>query len=404
MVASVAPSDPDPAAAPVVLPDLTGDLGALTLALVNTPSVSGTEAPLADAVEAALGALTHLEVLRHGNTVVARTHLGRAERVVVAGHLDTVPVSARTANLPGRVEVRDGRPVVWGRGSVDMKGGVAVGLHLAATLSAPGRDVTWVFYDNEEVNGDINGLGLALEAHPDWFTADLAVLCEPTGAVIEGGCNGTLRLVLDVPGVAAHSARSWRGVNAVHAAGRLISRAGAAPVRTVEVEGLEFRESFNVVIIEGGIATNTIPDSCRLHVNYRFAPDLTPQEAVSRAVRIMAGLDPDGADDGEAPVIDVGTGEVEVIVDDLCDAARPGLDSPLASDLVSVVVERGGVVRPKYGWTDVARFSAAGIPAVNLGPGDPMECHTDDEHCPVAQIEDVAAVLRRWLSQEPQVS
>ena len=385
-----------PVPGPVVLPDPAGDPGALALALVDVPSVSGAEAPLADAVQAALVARDHLEVLRHGNTVVARTRLGRAERVVVAGHLDTVPVSRRTGNVPGRLEERDGQTVVWGRGSVDMKGGVAVGLHLAATLAAPRRDVTWVFYDNEEVADELNGLGRALAAHPDWFEADLAVLGEPTGASIEGGCNGTLRLVLDVPGLAAHSGRAWRGVNAIHAASTLIERVRAAPLRTVDVEGLAYRESFSVVLIEGGVATNTIPDRCRVTVNYRFAPDLTAEAALARARRVLAGLDADG--DEAEPVIDAGTGPVAVELDDLCPAARPGLDSPMARELIALVRERGGGVGPKYGWTDVARFSAAGISAVNLGPGDPMLCHTDDEHCPVAQIEAVAGVLRAWLA------
>ena len=385
-----------PVSGPVVLPDPAGDPGALALALVDVPSVSGAEAPLADAVQAALVARDHLEVLRHGNTVVARTRLGRAERVVVAGHLDTVPVSRRTGNVPGRLEERDGQTVVWGRGSVDMKGGVAVGLHLAATLAAPRRDVTWVFYDNEEVADELNGLGRALAAHPDWFEADLAVLGEPTGASIEGGCNGTLRLILDVPGLAAHSGRAWRGVNAIHAASTLIERVRAAPLRTVDVEGLAYRESFSVVLIEGGVATNTIPDRCRVTVNYRFAPDLTAEAALARARRVLAGLDADG--DEAEPVIDAGTGPVAVELDDLCPAARPGLDSPMARELIALVGDRGGGVGPKYGWTDVARFSAAGIPAVNLGPGDPMLCHTDDEHCPVAQIEAVAGALRAWLA------
>lgn len=385
-----------PVPGPVVLPDPAGDPGALALALVRVPSVSGAEAPLADAVQAALAARDHLEVLRHGNTVVARTRLGRAERVVVAGHLDTVPVSRRTGNVPGRLEERDGQTVVWGRGSVDMKGGVAVGLHLAATLAAPRRDVTWVFYDNEEVADELNGLGRALAAHPDWFEADLAVLGEPTGASIEGGCNGTLRLILDVPGLAAHSGRAWRGVNAIHAASTLIERVRAAPLRTVDVEGLAYRESFSVVRIEGGAAANTIPDRCRVTVNYRFAPDLTAEAALARARRVLAGL---GADGDEAePVIDAGTGPVAVELDDLCPAARPGLDSPMARELIALVRERGGGVGPKYGWTDVARFSAAGVPAVNLGPGDPVLCHTDDEHCPVAQIEAVAGALRAWLA------
>ena len=389
------PSPGGSAVEPVVLPDPAGDLGALALALVRVPSASGAEAPLADAVQAALAAEPHLEVLRHGNTVVARTRLGRSERVVVAGHLDTVPASRRTGNVPGRLEERDGRTVVWGRGSVDMKGGVAVGLHLAATLAAPRRDVTWVFYDNEEVVAERNGLGRALAAHPDWFEADLAVLGEPTGAGIEGGCNGTLRLILDVPGLAAHSGRAWRGVNAIHAASTLIERVKAAPLRTVEVEGLAYRESFSVVLIEGGVAANTVPDRCRVTVNYRFAPDLAAEAALARAKRVLAGLDADG--DEPDSVIDAGTGPVAVELDDLSPAARPGLDSPMARELIALVGERGGGVGPKYGWTDVARFSAAGVPAVNLGPGDPMLCHTDDEHCPVAQIEAVAGALRAWL-------
>ena len=408
---------PAPVAEPVALPDLNGDLGALTLALVSAPSVSGAEAPLADAVQAALAAHTHLEVLRHGNTVVARTRLGRRDRVVVAGHLDTVPISPRTDNVPGSIESHEnleslesledlggtgaqdgqgGQTVVWGRGSVDMKGGIAVGLQLAATLTAPRRDVTWVFYDNEEVVGERNGLGRALAAHPDWFEADLAILGEPTGAGVEGGCNGTLRLILDVPGRAAHSGRAWRGVNAIHAASTIIERVKAAPVRTVEVDGLAYRESFSVVLIEGGTATNTIPDHCRVTVNYRFAPDLTAEEALARAKRVLAGLDPVGEETD--PVIDAGTGRVDVELDDLSPAARPGLDSPMARELIELVRERGGAVGPKYGWTDVARFSAAGIPAVNLGPGDPMLCHTDDEHGPVAQIEAVAQILRAWLA------
>lgn len=387
--------DPLTAPDPPVLPPLESDPVDLALALVNVPSVSGGEGPLADAVEAALAATGHLEVLRHGNTVVARTHLGRSERIVVAGHLDTVPVSQVTSNVPGRLEGQGDQAVVWGRGSVDMKAGVAVGLHLAASLQAPSRDVTWVFYDNEEVAESLNGLGLTLAAHPHWLAGDLAVLGEPTNAAIEGGCNGTLRLVLDVPGVAAHSARAWRGVNAVHAAATLIERVRSAPARTVGVEGLDYRESWSVVGIEAGVATNTVPDSCRLSVNYRFAPDLSERRALARAWRVLAGLAPDGAQ--ERPVIDVGTGPVRVQVDDLCPAARPGLESPLAAELVEAVRARGGAVGPKYGWTDVARFSAVGVPAVNLGPGDPMLAHTDDEQCPAAQIRHVAQVLREWL-------
>lgn len=381
------------------------DLAALTLALVDTPSVSGHETDLADAVTDLLAAQSHLEVLRDGDTIVARTHLGRSRRVIVAGHLDTVPISPRTANVPGRLEMRevDGRlqEVVWGRGSVDMKGGVAAILHLAVSLSSPRYDVTWVLYDHEEVAAHLSGLGRAVAAHPDWFEADFAVLGEPTAAGIEGGCNGTLRLFVDVPGVAAHSGRAWRGANAIHAAGELVRRVAAAPTREVEVEGLTYRESFSVVSIQGGHTLNSVPDSCRLAVNYRFAPDLDSGVALARAWHVLAGSSPEAvaqAEAGQEPVIDGGTGAARVTVDDLSPAARPGLDSPLARELAAIVRREGGSVGPKYGWTDVARFSAAGVPAVNLGPGDPMLCHTDDEHCPVSQITQVAAVLGQWLA------
>ncbi|WP_303325448.1 succinyl-diaminopimelate desuccinylase, partial [Actinomyces radicidentis] len=324
--------NPGPASAPVALPPLGSDPVEIARALVDARSVSGEETVLADAVEAALRACPHLEVLRHGDTVVARTNLGRPERVIVAGHLDTVPVAVTSeqpdGNVPGRLESRDGEDVLWGRGSVDMKGGDAVILHLAAALTAPRRDVTWVLYDHEEVEASLNGLGRALDAHPDWFDADLAVLGEPTAGNIEGGCNGTLRLILDVPGRAAHSGRAWVGANAIHAAGVLVGRAAAAPVRTVDVEGLAYREGFNVTLIEGGVATNTIPPSCRVTVNYRFAPDLPAQEALARAKRVLAGQ-PVDADETD-PVVDGGTGPVAVTLDDLSPAARPGLDSPLA--------------------------------------------------------------------------
>lgn len=408
MASSTSPEPFSDQSATVALPPLTGPDAAspaeLALALVNIRSVSGTEAPLADAVEAALGELEHLEVLRHGNTVIARTHLGRPERVVIAGHLDTVPVSQHTDNVPGRLERREGTEVIWGRGSVDMKGGVAVALHLAATMSAPRRDVTWVFYDNEEATSDLNGLGRTLQAHPDWLEADFAVLGEPTGAQIEGGCNGILCLSLTVHGTAAHSGRAWCGVNAVHVAAAIIDRTAEAPLREVEVESLIYRESFSVVSIEAGVASNTVPDRCRIGIDYRFAPDLTAEQALVRALRILAGLPSEGtdgaidADDLELPVITAGTGRVDVVIDDFSSAARPGLDSPLATELVAVVRARGGRVGPKYGWTDVARFSAAGVPAVNLGPGDPMLCHTDDEHCPVEQIDAVTSILRDWLA------
>jgi succinyl-diaminopimelate desuccinylase len=359
--------------------DLTADLTTLTAALCDLASVSGDERALADAVEAALAAHPHLEVLRDGDTVVARTHLGRPSRVVIAGHIDTVPVTVDPPNLPTRLEGSGDDAVLWGRGTVDMKGGVAVQLALAAALTEPTRDVTWVFYDHEEVDAALNGLGRVARQHPDWLTADFAALCEPTDAGLEGGCNGTLRAEVRVPGVAAHSARAWTGVNAIHAAAPVLSRLAAYEPASVEVDGLVYREGLNAVLISGGVATNVVPDRCVVTVNYRFAPSRTVEEAAAHVQDLLGGFD--------------------VVVTDAAAGARPGLDDPAAAEFAAAVLGvTGGVPAPKYGWTDVARFSALGIPAVNFGPGDPLLAHKDDERLPVAQLQVCHDALRAWLT------
>lgn len=356
--------------------DPYADLVTLTRALCDVPSVSGDERELADQVERVLRGCAHLEVLRDGDAIVARTHLGRAERVVIAGHLDTVPVAG---NLPS--ELRDGPDgqEVWGRGTVDMKAGVAVQLALAARLTAPTRDVTWVFYDCEEVASERNGLGRLVARHPDWLVGDIAVLGEPTSAGIEGGCNGTLRVDVVLRGVAAHSARSWLGVNAVHAAADVLARLVAAQPRTVEVDGLVYREGLNAVGIRGGIAGNVIPDECVVSVNHRFAPDRTEAEALAWVQEVLDGY--------------------ELVLTDSAPGARPGLDHPAAAQFVAVVTGQTGR-RPtaKQGWTDVARFSLLGVPAVNFGPGDPSLAHADDERCPVADLEACFVGLEGWLT------
>lgn len=352
--------------------DLHGPLDGLTVALCDIPSVSGDEGPLADAVEAALRAEPHLSVLRDGHAVVARTSLGRPERVVLAGHLDTVPVAG---NLPVRREGHGPAATLWGRGTVDMKGGVAVALHAAVAVPEPTRDVTVVLYDCEEVEARRNGLGRLVQRHPDWVTGDVAVLLEPTDAGLEGGCNGTLRVEVSVTGQAAHSARSWTGVNAVHRAADVLDRLVAYQPRAAEVDGLVYREGLNAVGIAGGIAGNVIPDRCTVTVNHRFAPDRTPEQAVEHVRAVFAGYD--------------------VTVTDLSPGARPGLDHPAVASLVAAAEGRVG---PKLGWTDVARFTALGVPAVNFGPGDPALAHRGDEHVPVAQLHRCAAVLTAWLA------
>ncbi|OLT53339.1 succinyl-diaminopimelate desuccinylase [Cellulosimicrobium sp. CUA-896] len=364
------------AAAPAPL-EPTGDLLTLFRAVCDVPSVSGGEGALADAVEAALRPYAHLEVVRDGDAVVARTTLGRERRVVVAGHLDTVPLTD-PPNLPTRVVGEGPDAEVWGRGTVDMKGGVAVQLALAAELDAPARDVTWIFYDNEEVASDLNGLGRLARNRPDLLQGDFAVLGEPTSAGLEGGCNGTLRVEVRVPGVAAHSARAWTGSNAIHAAHEVLDRLAAYVPRDVEVDGLVYREGMNAVGIRGGVAGNVVPDECVVTVNYRFAPSRSVAGATAHVEELFAGF--------------------EVVVTDAAPGARPGLDDPLAAEFAaSVLAVTGGAPAPKYGWTDVARFAELGVPAVNFGPGDPLLAHKDDERCPVDQLDLCRRALRAWL-------
>ena len=357
--------------------DLSAPVEHLAKALVDIPSVSGNEDRIADAVEEALRTCAHLEVVRQGNAVVARTALGRPERVVIAGHLDTVPIKG---NVPGWW---DG-DVLMGRGSVDMKAGVAVQLSLAAALDAPTRDITWIFYDHEEVEATRNGLGRLARERPDLVQGDFAVLCEPTQGVIEGGCNGTMRAEIRIHGVAAHSARAWKGVNAVHRAAPLLTTLAARQAEQFLVDGLEYREGVNAVGISGGIAGNVIPDSCVVTVNYRFSPKWSLTQAQERL---------------EALVASAGLEEYDLVYTDLSGAARPGLDAPLAASFAAAVAATGvDAPRAKQGWTDVARFGELGIPAVNYGPGDPELAHTDDERCPVAEIRACRAGLEAWLT------
>ena len=352
--------------------DLTTDSVAITQAICDVPTVSGHETRLADLIAEALADAPHLEIIRDGDTVVARTDLGRERRVVLAGHLDTVPINE---NLPTRFETIDGQPYLWGRGTVDMKAGVAVQLKLALELADTVVDLTWMWYDHEEVSAELNGLGRLARHRPDLFTGDFAILGEPTNGQVEGGCNGNLRVELRAYGLRAHSARSWVGENAIHRLAPALERLAAYEAATVEVDGLAYREGLNAVGISGGVAGNVIPDEAMVHVNYRFAPHRTAAEAIE----VVRGIFP----------------EYELTVVDEAEGARPGLDAPLAQQFVRAV---GGEARPKYGWTDVARFSALGIPAVNFGPGDPLKAHADDERVATDQILSCERALRAWLT------
>ncbi|RAY14478.1 succinyl-diaminopimelate desuccinylase [Actinomadura craniellae] len=347
--------------------DLFSDVAELTAEIVDIESVSGAEKPLSDAIEAALRPLPHLTVERDGDSVIARTSLGRAERVVIAGHVDTVPVND---NLPSRV---DGDRL-YGCGTTDMKSGVAVALRLAATLPEPGRDVTYVFYECEEVEADRNGLKRLAETRPELLHGDFAVLMEPTYAEIEGGCQGTMRVEVTARGERAHSARAWMGSNAIHTAGRILDvLRGYEPARPV-VDGLEYHEGLNAVFVRGGVAGNVIPDECVVTVNHRFAPDKSLAQAEAYLRELFAGF--------------------EVTVVDAAPAARPGLTHPAAAAFVSAI---GGTPRAKLGWTDVSRFAELGVPAVNYGPGDPPLSHTRDEYVEIPLIHDCEARMRMWL-------
>ena len=367
------PAVPAVSADPPTL-DLSVDVVDLTATICDIASVSGAEAPLADAVEAALRGLGHLSVHRVGNVVVARSDLGRAERVVLAGHLDTVPLTD-PPNLPTRRQDGAEGLELWGRGTVDMKGGVAVQLRLAAELTAPSRDVTYVFYDCEEIEAARNGLGHLATSHPELLAGDFAVLLEPTRAEVEGGCKGTLRVRLSTTGVAAHSGRPWMGENAIHKLAPALAALAGYRARVVAVDGLTYHEGMSAVGIGGGSGNNVVPDAAALLVNYRFAPDLSGEQAVAHVRAVFPGY------------------ALEVV--DLAEGARPGLDRPAARDFVAAL---GVPVSAKEGWTDVARFAALGVPAVNFGPGDPLLAHKDDERVPFGQLRDAESALLRWLS------
>ncbi|MBC6457814.1 succinyl-diaminopimelate desuccinylase [Actinomadura sp. HBU206391] len=347
--------------------DLSADVAALTRALVDIESVSGQERPLVDAIHEALVELPHLTVERDGDSVVARTSCGHEERVVLAGHADTVPING---NLPSRVE----GDLMYGCGTTDMKSGLAVLLRLAVTLPEPTRDVTYVVYDCEEIEAERNGLRRLARTRPELLKADFAVLMEPTSAQVEGGCQGTMRVEVRAAGERAHSARAWMGSNAIHNAGAILDVLRAYEPAGPVVDGLEYHEGLNAVFVRGGVAGNVIPDECVVTVNYRFAPDKSVDEA-------------------EAYLRDL-FGAFEVSVTDAAPAARPGLDHPAAAAFVKAI---GGKAKAKLGWTDVARFAELGIPAVNYGPGEPTLAHTKGEYVEIPRIFACEDRMRTWL-------
>jgi succinyl-diaminopimelate desuccinylase len=342
------------------------DLLELTAELIDIPSVSYQEGPLADLVTARLRQVPWLAVDRVGDNVIARTDLGRPQRVLLVGHLDTVPANGNeTARIEG--------DTVWGLGAADMLGGVAVFLDLACTVAEPAVDASYVFYAREEVTAADSGLEEVYAARPDLLAGDVAILGEPTGGMLEAGCQGTMRIEVTLTGARAHTARPWMGRNAVHRLGRLLAAVEAVGERRPVLDGCEYREALQAVRVEGGVAANVVPDSATVVLNHRFAPD---RDATAAESAVRAALD---------GVLEPGD-RFEVV--DVAEGAAPGLDHPLLAPLAA----RLGV-RAKLGWTDVARFAARGVPAVNLGPGDPLLAHTAQERVERGALDATRAAL-----------
>jgi succinyl-diaminopimelate desuccinylase len=352
------------------------DLLALTAELVDIRSESHQEAVIAGWLEAELRSLGRLHVERVGDNVVARTDLGRDGRLILAGHTDTVPANG---NATARIE----GDTCWGLGSADMKAGLAVMLELARTVAEPAVDVTWVFYATEEVAAEHNGLGHLFRDRPDLVAGDVAILGEPTGGVIEAGCQGTMRVEVRLRGERAHTARPWMGRNALHRMGEVLRLVEEFDERRPVIDGCEYREALQAVRAEAGVAGNVVPDLASLSLNRRFAPDRTVEQATEEVRALLA------------PALDEGD-SFEVV--DHAPAAAPGLDHPV----LAALIERHRLpVRAKLGWTDVGRFAAAGVPAANLGPGDATLAHTADEHVEREPIDRTYEALREVLANGP---
>ncbi len=337
---------------------------------VTTPSVSRAEARLATEIETTLRPVVHLHVDRVGDNVVAATR-GTGPRVLVAGHLDTVPGDLSRVHWD--------REELTGLGAVDMKGSLAVMVELALETPPPGVDLTWVFYAREEVTRAESGLLELAALRPDLLVADVAVVGEPTGGVVEAGCQGSLRARVTLRGVAAHTARPYRGENAIHRLGAVVARVAAYEPRVVAIDGVDFTEQLQVVTVAGGIAANVVPDEATCVINHRFAPD---RDIASASAWLHAYLE------------DVLEDRDELAIEDAAPAASPRLDDPRLANLVAM---SGGVVRAKVGWTDVATLNELGVPAANLGAGDPELAHHPDERVTRRELDDYATTLRAWL-------
>jgi succinyl-diaminopimelate desuccinylase len=349
--------------------NINQELGKLTLDLVNISSVSKDEKSIADSIEEALKKCNHLKLTRVNNSLVAQTSFGNKQRVVIAGHIDTVPANN---NFPGKINNSE----VVGLGSVDMKSGIAVALKLASEIISSNFDTTYLFYESEEIETKFNGLELITKQQKDLLNCDFAILMEPTNGILEVGCQGSLRFEVSTSGKRSHSARWWNGENAIHKTNKILEILNNYKSREPEIDGYKFREGLQAVKINGGIAGNVVPDSVSVSINHRFAPDTSIDQATTNMKNLFK--------------------DFNFLLVDAANAAPTGLSNPVIKDFVSSI---GKSIAPKFGWTDVARFASNGIPAINFGPGDPNLAHHPDEKVLISQINDVYESLKKWLTK-----
>lgn len=336
--------------------------------LINVPSVIGNEEEITTAIEIRLAPVR--PVRRLENCLVVGEPAGKP-LVVLYGHTDTVPAQDNTI-----ASIRGGR--IHGLGASDMKAGLAVMLHLLEEPSVvDGRyDVAGVFYDKEEGPTADNGLEGVLDAVPWLADADFSIVLEPTDLNLELGCNGVMNADVVFIGHAAHSARPWLGENAVTKAGAWLASMHKRQPESVDIAGLEYREVFSVTKAAGGIANNILPDRFTLNLNYRFPPIYDLEEAEGRLRDVASAAD-------------------EVVISDRAAAGTIPDGNPHLVRLEELV---GGVRTAKQGWTDVARLTGRGIPAVNYGPGEVAQAHQRTESVPIENLAVAFDTLRTFLT------
>jgi succinyl-diaminopimelate desuccinylase len=350
---------------------LTGQdqLAELALELVNIASVSRHEQEVTSWIAGRVGRLRAVRIVYRQSDAIIFGPPGRPD-VILAGHSDTVPAQD---NLPGRLE--NGQ--VHGLGSSDMKGSLAVMLCLAEELDRLPVNLNplFVIFGREELPLSESVLSGLFDACPSMLEASLAVVMEPTDNVLQAGCLGNIKASLVFRGVAAHSARPWLGVNAIHEAIRGLRPLVNAEPEDVVLDGLTFREVVGVTEISGGIANNVIPDTVVCGLNFRYAGHRTPAEAETRLRELVGSA-----------------GELKVLSN--APSAPVATDNPLLRRLQTAGDLR---IEPKQAWTPVAEFAGRGIAAINFGPGTPELAHRRDERISVNAMLDSLSILRRFL-------